>query len=161
MAARRRSRLWNDRRVTIDFPDSPGPTLGVEWEFALVDKCSHDHVNAASELFKLLGQRHGSGTAAAQRAAPQHRRAGHRDPRDRRRGHDGPDEMIAKARPLANELGIDLYSAGTHKFAVWSHQPLNEGHRCEGELMPAPSGVAAKTSASPRAWPAAAPAWPR
>jgi carboxylate-amine ligase len=51
--------LWNDRRVAIDFPDSPRPTLGVEWEFALVDQHSRDLVNAASELFDLMNQRHG------------------------------------------------------------------------------------------------------
>ena len=47
-------RAWNDEPVPIDFADSPEPTLGVEWEFALVDKQSRDLVNAASELFDLV-----------------------------------------------------------------------------------------------------------
>ena len=36
----------------IEFAESPPATLGVEWEFALVDKHSRDLVNAASELFE-------------------------------------------------------------------------------------------------------------
>ena len=40
--------------MPIDFADSPEPTLGVEWEFALVDKQSRDLVNAASEMFDLV-----------------------------------------------------------------------------------------------------------
>ena len=47
-----------DGHVPIDFPiafkSSAEPTLGVEWEFALVDKQSRDLVNAASELFDLV-----------------------------------------------------------------------------------------------------------
>ncbi len=46
--------------MPIDFADSPEPTLGVEWEFALVDKQSRDLVNAASELFDLVSSRHGA-----------------------------------------------------------------------------------------------------
>ena len=45
--------------MPIDFASSPEPTLGVEWEFALVDKRSRDLVNAASELFDLVSSRHG------------------------------------------------------------------------------------------------------
>jgi hypothetical protein len=123
--------------VCPELPRLVWPTPGVECEFALVGKRSHDYVNAASELLKLMGQRHGSGSVAAQRAASHHRRADPRDLRDRRRGHDGLDVTIAKVRPLANELGVELDSAGAHPFAVWSHQQLTEGHRCE-ELMPAP-----------------------
>ena len=34
-------------------------------------------------------------------------------------------------RPVADELGVDLYSAGTHPFAQWSTQLLTPGHRYE------------------------------
>ena len=33
--------------------------------------------------------------------------------------------------PVADELGVDLYSAGTHPFAEWSTQLLTPGHRYE------------------------------
>ena len=39
--------------------------------------------------------------------------------------------LIDLVRPVADELGVDLYSAGTHPFAEWSHQLLTPGHRYE------------------------------
>ncbi len=39
--------------------------------------------------------------------------------------------LIDLVRPCADELGVDLYSAGTHPFAEWSHQLLTPGHRYE------------------------------
>lgn len=117
--------------MAIDFADSPGPTLGVEWEFALVDKQSRDLVNAASELFELMTARHGG--------EPRLHKELLRNTVELTTGIcDTVDqamtdlaEMIAKVRPLADELGVDLYSAGTHPFAAWSHQLLTEGHRYE------------------------------
>jgi carboxylate-amine ligase len=117
--------------VAIDFPGSPRPTLGVEWEFALVDKESRDLVNAASELFHLVRDRHGE--------EPRLHKELLRNTVELTTGIcDTVDEamtelaeMIAKVRPLADELGVDLYSAGTHPFAAWSHQLLTEGHRYE------------------------------
>ena len=35
----------------IDYAGSPRPTLGVEWEFALVDRTTRDLSNIASQLF--------------------------------------------------------------------------------------------------------------
>jgi carboxylate-amine ligase len=46
--------------VAIEFADSPGPSLGVEWEFALVDKRSRDLVNAARDLFDRFTEVHGA-----------------------------------------------------------------------------------------------------
>ena len=117
--------------MAIDFPDSAGPTLGVEWEFALVDKDSRDLVNAASELFDLVKDRHG--------AEPRLHKELLRNTVELTTGicttvDEAMTEladMIAKVRPLADELGVDLYSAGTHPFAAWSHQLLTEGHRYE------------------------------
>jgi carboxylate-amine ligase len=117
--------------VAIDFADSPTATLGVEWEFALVDKQSRDLVNAASELFDLMLQRNGP--------EPRLHKELLRNTVELTTGIcetvDAAmielDEMIAKVRPLADELGVDLYSAGTHPFAAWSHQLLTEGHRYE------------------------------
>jgi carboxylate-amine ligase len=117
--------------VAIDFADSPTATLGVEWEFALVDKQSRDLVNAASDVFDLMAQRHGP--------EPRLHKELLRNTVELTTGIcetvDGAmtemAEMIAKVRPLADELGVDLYSAGTHPFAAWSHQQLTEGHRYE------------------------------
>jgi carboxylate-amine ligase len=43
--------------MRIDFHASPEPTLGVEWEFALVDRTSRDLVSVASEVHELAGGR--------------------------------------------------------------------------------------------------------
>lgn len=117
--------------MAIDFADSPTATLGVEWEFALVDKRSRDLVNAASELFDLMAERHGS--------EPRLHKELLRNTVELTTGIcdtvDGAmtelADMITKVRPLADELGVDLYCAGTHPFAAWSHQLLTEGHRYE------------------------------
>jgi carboxylate-amine ligase len=117
--------------VSIEFAESHEPTLGVEWEFALVDKRSRDLVNAASELFDLVSQRHGP--------QPRIHKELLRNTVELTTGicrttDEAVDElaaMIDLVRPLADELGVDLYSAGTHPFAEWSHQLLTPGHRYE------------------------------
>jgi glutamate---cysteine ligase / carboxylate-amine ligase len=117
--------------VRIDFHGSPEPTLGVEWEFALVDKKSRDLSNTASELFAaakprldnparlhkellrntvevVTGINHTVGEAVAE-----------------------PRDTLETIVPVADELGIDLYGGGTHPFASWTRQQLTEGHRYE------------------------------
>jgi carboxylate-amine ligase len=117
--------------VPIDFHDSPAPTLGVEWEFALVDRETRDLRNAAAELFRLVEERHGE--------QPRIHRELLRNTVELTTGictttREAIDElsaMIDMVRPLAAELGVDLYCAGTHPFAEWSHQQLTSGHRYE------------------------------
>jgi carboxylate-amine ligase len=123
--------MWNDRRVPIDFAGSPRPTLGVEWEFALVDGVTRDLVNAASELFDLVHEKHGK--------EPRLHKELLRNTVELTTGicettgqaMDELAEMIGKVRPAAEQLGVDLYSAGTHPFAAWSRQQLTEGQRYE------------------------------
>lgn len=117
--------------MPIEFAESPEPTLGVEWEFALVDKHSRDLVNAASELFDLVSLRHGP--------QPRIHKEMLRNTVELTTGicrttGEAVEElaaMIDLVRPLAAELGVDLYCAGTHPFAEWSHQLLTPGHRYE------------------------------
>jgi carboxylate-amine ligase len=117
--------------VRIDFHGSAEPTLGVEWEFALVDRQSRDLRNEASHLFA---------------------RARHRLPEPGRLHkellrntveivtgvcHTAPEAMeslqetLAVVVPSAEELGMDLFGGGTHPFASWTAQELSEGHRYE------------------------------
>lgn len=118
----------------IDFRGSPRPTVGIEWELALVDKQTRDLRNLASELFDAVHA--------------------HRDPAvEESKLHkellrntveivtgicDSVPEAIAdltdtarRVRRHADGLGVDLYSAGTHPFARWSSQLLTHGHRYE------------------------------
>jgi carboxylate-amine ligase len=117
--------------VPIEFADCQEPTLGVEWEFALVDKHSRDLVNAASELFDLVSQRHGPQPRIHKELLRNTVELTTGICRTTAEAVDELAAMIDLVRPLANELGVDLYSAGTHPFAEWSHQLLTPGHRYE------------------------------
>jgi carboxylate-amine ligase len=123
--------LCNRGRVRIDFQPSPEPTLGVEWELALVDRRTRDLRNEAAHLF-----------ARAKARLP-----------DPGRLHKellkntveivtgvctGVGDAMADLRrtlevvvPVGDELGLDLFGAGTHPFASWTGQQLTEGHRYE------------------------------
>ncbi|NYD43131.1 glutamate--cysteine ligase [Nocardioides panaciterrulae] len=117
--------------MRIDFRGSPEPTIGVEWELALVDRSSRDLANCAADLFAAAGPRlpdpgrlhkellrntvevvtgvcHTVGEAVA----------------DLRR-------TLAEVVPVADAMGVDLYGGGTHPFASWTRQQLTEGHRYE------------------------------
>jgi glutamate---cysteine ligase / carboxylate-amine ligase len=117
--------------VPIEFADSHEPTLGVEWEFALVDKVSRDLVNAASELFDLASARHGPQPRIHKELLRNTVELVTGICRTTGEAVDELAAMIDLVRPLADELGVDLYSAGTHPFAEWSHQLLTPGHRYE------------------------------
>lgn len=117
--------------MRIDFHASPEPTLGVEWELALVDRRTRDLRNDAGHLFA--------------RAKP---RLPHPD-----RLHqellrntievvtgicrDVPEAMadlratLAGVVPACDNLDLDLYGGGTHPFASWTGQQLSPGHRYE------------------------------
>ena len=115
--------------MRIDFHASPEPTLGVEWELALVDRQSRDLVNAAECLADLAGGRlehperlhkellrntvevvTGICTTAGEAVADL-------------------SDTLGVVMTAADELGVDLMGSGTHPFADWSEQQLTEGHR--------------------------------
>ena len=117
--------------VRIDFRSSPQPTLGVEWEFALVDKSTRDLANLAPELFAA---------AAGRLAAPGrlHKELLRNTVEVVTGVCHSVEEAVRDLRdtletvvPVADELGVDLFGAGTHPFASWSSQQLTAGHRYE------------------------------
>jgi glutamate---cysteine ligase / carboxylate-amine ligase len=117
--------------VRIDFHGSPEPTLGVEWEFALVDKKSRDLSNTASELFAAAKPR-------LDNPARLHKELLRNTVEVVTGINHTVSEAVAELRdtletivPVADELGIDLYGGGTHPFASWTRQQLTEGHRYE------------------------------
>jgi glutamate---cysteine ligase / carboxylate-amine ligase len=115
--------------VRIDFHGSAEPTLGVEWELALVDRKSRDLRNDAAHLF-----------ARAKARLPDPGRV-HKELLQNTVEvvtgvcHTVPEAMADLRRtlevvvPAGDDLGIDLYGGGTHPFADWSGQQLTEGHR--------------------------------
>ncbi len=115
----------------IDYAASPRPTLGVEWELALVDKTTRDLSNQAGALFEGVHAALGEQPNIHQELL-----------RNTVEVVTGVTTTVAEAmadlagtlkhvRPIADDLGVDLYSAGTHPFAQWSTQLLTPGHRYE------------------------------
>ncbi|MGH3336906.1 MAG: glutamate--cysteine ligase, partial [Nocardioides sp.] len=113
----------------IDFHASPRPTLGVEWEFALVDKGTRDLANSASELFDAV---------LPKLAEPNklHKELLRNTVEVVTGVCDTVAEAMADLRgtldvvlPAADSIGVDLFGAGTHPFAAWSRQYITEGHR--------------------------------
>jgi len=117
--------------VRIDFHASSEPTLGVEWELALVDRRTRDLRNEASHLF-----------ARARPRLPHPERLHQellRNTVEIVTGicHDVPEAMGDLRATLegvvsgCDDLDLDLFGAGTHPFAAWSGQQLSEGARYE------------------------------
>jgi len=121
--------LCHADRVRIDFHASPEPTLGVEWELALVDRRTRDLRNDATHLF-----------ARAKARLPDPARLHKELLRNTVEVVSGVCHTVEEAMrdlratleavlPAADALDIDLYGGGTHPFASWTGQQLSEGHR--------------------------------
>ncbi len=117
--------------MRIDFHASAEPTLGVEWELAIVDRRTRDLRNEAAHLF-----------ARAKARLPNPERL-HKELLKNTVEvvtgicHTVPEAMTELRQALevvvvaGDDLGLDLYGAGTHPFASWTAQELTEGHRYE------------------------------
>ncbi len=123
--------MREDDGVRIEFAASPEPTIGVEWEFALVDRRTRDLRNDAAHLF-----------ARAKARLPDPGRLHKELLRNTVEVVTGVcrtvDEAMTDLRetlsvvvPAGDDIGVDLFGAGTHPFASWTAQELTEGHRYE------------------------------
>ncbi|MBB3605081.1 carboxylate-amine ligase [Mycolicibacterium sp. BK556] len=109
----------------IDFAGSPRPTLGVEWEFALIDAKTRDLSNEAAAVIADVGEN------------PRIHKELLRNTIEVVTGVcDTVDEAMAdlrttlgSAREIVHERGMELFCAGTHPFASWSAQKLTDGRR--------------------------------
>ena len=112
----------------IDFVGSPRPTLGVEWEFALVDAETRDVSNEAAEVIVELGENNPHVHKELLRntveivtgicdSVPE--------------AMDDLRSTLTAARKIVRGRGMELFCAGTHPFAKWS----------PGSLTDAPLGV--------------------
>jgi glutamate---cysteine ligase / carboxylate-amine ligase len=115
----------NRASAHIDFAGSPRPTVGVEWEFALVDTQTRDLSNEASAVIAKIGENPRvhkellrntvefvSGVCECAGQAIE-------DLRD----------TLIPARRIVRDEGMELFSAGTHPFAQWSTQKLTDAPR--------------------------------
>ncbi|WP_376714751.1 glutamate--cysteine ligase [Janibacter limosus] len=113
----------------IEFSPSDGPTLGVEWELALVDARTHDLVPLAESVVEPL--------TADEGPAPKVHRELLTNTVEIVTGicHDVPEvvadlsESLSRLRGITDGLGLELMSAGTHPFARWETQQVSEGAR--------------------------------
>jgi glutamate---cysteine ligase / carboxylate-amine ligase len=119
--------------VRIDFRSCDRPTLGVEWELALVDAATGDLVPVAAEVI-----------AAACDAGPL---AGLEQPKVKKEllvntveAVTGVCDTVGEAmadlaatvtalRSVTDPMGVEMFSAGTHPFARWEEQEVTEGDR--------------------------------
>jgi len=116
--------------TSIPFQGSPTPSLGVEWEFALTDKQTGDLSNSAAALFAAVAEQHPERTGQVHKELL--RNTVELVTGICRTTAEAVDDLtgtLAVVRRIADELGVDLYGAGTHPFAEWSTQLLTEGHR--------------------------------
>ena len=112
-------------RAHIDFAGSPRSTIGVEWEFALVDAQTRDLSNEATAVIAEIGENPRvhkellrntvevvSGICDSTAQAMEDLR-----------------ETLGPARRVVRDRGMELFCAGTHPFARWSTQKLTDAPR--------------------------------
>ena len=115
----------NRASAHIDFAGSPGSTVGVEWEFALVDAQTRDLSNEATAVIAEIGENPRvhkellrntvevvSGVCGCTAQAMEDLR-----------------ETLTPARQIVRDRGMELFCAGTHPFARWSAQKLTDAPR--------------------------------
>lgn len=113
----------------IEFTPSTGPTLGVEWEIALLDRETLDLVPLAESVVEPLAAEDGL------------------SPKVHRELLNNTVELVTgicqtvpeiiedlsgsldRLRGITDGLGLELLSAGTHPFARWESQEVTEGER--------------------------------
>jgi glutamate---cysteine ligase / carboxylate-amine ligase len=109
----------------IDFARSPRPTVGVEWEFALVDANTRDLSNEATAVIAEIGENprvHKEllrNTVEVVTGICQSAGEAMEDLR----------QTLGPARRIVRGRGMELFCAGTHPFARWSTQKLTDAPR--------------------------------
>ena len=109
----------------IEFAHCARPTIGVEWEFALVDAQTRDLSNEASAVLAELGEN------------PRVHKELLRNTvelvtgicADTGEAMDDLRQTLAATRPIVHGRGMELFGAGTHPFAQWTAQKLTDAPR--------------------------------
>src|SRR5581483_10155570 len=115
----------NSARTPIDFAGSPRSTIGVEWEFALVDAQTRDLSNEATSVIAEIGENpcvHKEllrNTVEVVSGVCDNTAQAMEDLRS----------TLKPARQIVRDRGMELFCAGTHPFARWSTQKLTDAPR--------------------------------
>ncbi|MFC5728661.1 MULTISPECIES: glutamate--cysteine ligase [Nocardioides] len=117
--------------MRIDFHGSPEPTLGVEWEFALVDRRTRDLRNDAAHLFARAKPRMPDPTKLHKELLKNTVEVVTGVCTTVGEAMTDLRDTLSYVTEAADDLDLDLYGAGTHPFASWTRQQLTEGHRYE------------------------------
>ncbi|MBB3037555.1 glutamate--cysteine ligase [Hoyosella altamirensis] len=117
--------------MEIPFSGSPRPTLGVEWELAIVNRDDRDLVNAAEAVLEDLAERHGIDSTQA--TSPVHKEFLRNTVELVTGICNTVDEAMADiSRSLkavlaaGDRLGVDFFCAGSHPFAHWTDDMLTD-----------------------------------
>ena len=112
--------------MSIDFNASLRSRVGIEWEIACVDRRSGELVPAAPELLTALDKTelfpHVTGELLTNTveivSAPHHRI---------RDAVADLVRLVERVSALAEPMGVDLISSGTHPFSQWFQQQVTPG----------------------------------
>lgn len=118
--------MKSSRGRSVPFAASPRPTIGVEWEVALVDKVTRDLVNNAADVFDEVGELNAhDGTPRVSKELLRNTvelvTGVHNTVGD---AMGDLSETMSVVRRAADTCNVDLFCAGTHPFAQWSTQQL-------------------------------------
>ncbi len=110
----------------IDFAPSVRSRLGIEWEIACVDRRSGELTAAAPELLAKLGPADGFPhvtnellTNTVELVSAPHHRA--------RDAVADLTHLVERVAAVAEPMGVDLISSGTHPFSQWFRQQVTPG----------------------------------
>jgi glutamate---cysteine ligase / carboxylate-amine ligase len=114
-----------DAAHRIDFAGSARPTLGVEWEFALVDGRTLDLSNEAASVIAELGDNPRIHKELLRNTVEIV--TGICD--NSAQAMDDLTGTLRTVRQVVRDRGMELFCAGTHPFAQWSAQKLTDAPR--------------------------------
>ena len=109
----------------MNFASSPRPTLGVEWEFALVDAQTRDLSNEATAVFAELGENPRVHKELLRNTVEVV--TGVCD--STAQAMDDLRSTLSSLLPIVRQQGMELFGAGAHPFASWSRQKLTDAPR--------------------------------
>ncbi|MEJ5946531.1 glutamate--cysteine ligase [Pseudokineococcus basanitobsidens] len=116
--------------MAVAFTPSARPTVGVEWELALVDRGTRDLAGVAADVLdgvRAAGTvREGAVTGELLRNTVEVV-SGVCENADE--AAEDLDATLAAVRAVAEPLGVDLACSGTHPFGQWSTDQLADGER--------------------------------